>query len=87
MIIDTVQVADGHIFKEYGRIFADFLIRSDEGIIRIHLRCLFIIISSAHLSDIADFIFIPVCDQTQFRMDLIIFKSIEYTTSGLLHPL
>ena len=70
MIVYSVQIADRHIFEKYGRVFSDLLAGCYQRIIGVHFCCFFIIVSGSDLGNIADFIFIPVCNKTDFRVDL-----------------
>ena len=63
MMIYSVQVSNGHIFEKHRRIFPDLMVGCHKRIICIHLRCLFIVISSPDLGDIADLVFTPVSDK------------------------
>ena len=87
MVIHPVKIADGHVLEKYCRVLTDLLISCHKGIIRVHFRCLFIVISRSNLCDIADLILIPVRDQTELGMYLISLETVDYTASGLLHPL
>ena len=47
MLIASIEIANGHILEEDGCILSDSLIRCDQRHIRIHRRCLFIVVSEA----------------------------------------
>ena len=87
MAVHPIQISDRHIFEKHRRIFPDLLVRCHKGVIRVHLRRFFIVIPRPDLGDIADLIFIPVCDQADLRVDLISLDPVDHAASCLLHPL
>ena len=86
ILIAPVQIADRHIFEKYGRIISDALICRNQRNIGVHCSRLLVVISRTHLRDILNFILVPVCDQTDFRMHLVTIKSIDHPAACLLKP-
>ena len=81
MLIASIEIANRHILEEDGCILSDSLIRCDQRHIRIHRRCLFIVVSGSHLRNVFDIVAVPVSDQTDLGMHLITFKSVNHTAS------
>ena len=77
MLIASIEIANGHILEEDGCILSDSLIRCDQRHIRIHRRCLFIVVSGSHLRNVLDIVAVPVSDQTDLGMHLITFKNMS----------
>ena len=77
-----MKISNGHIFEKFCRIRTNLLIRRHQGIIRIHLCSLFVVVSCSDLGNVTDFIFIvrltltSISDQADLGMYLIAFKSI-----------
>ena len=84
---DYFNLDDGHIFKEFRRIRADFLICRHQRQICIHSRRLLVIITCTNLRNILNLILIAISNQADLRMYLIPFKAIDDTASRFLQAL
>ena len=87
MLILSFQVGDRHIAEKRSCVAANPLIHRHKREIGIQLCCFFIVVSGTDLRDILNALRGAPGDQTDFGMDFISLKSVDYLASGIFKHL